>query len=303
MLDFVGYQPTVLYEVLRLDGLQDHTSPPPCSSCLDEPGLCRCQDCSIIPLYCVGCIVSRHSELPLHRIEVCLHALRLFLCLMFAQMWSGGFYQRKSLRELGLSFYLGHGHTPCPSADSAFQKILVIDNHGAHCVKVQFCACKGAPGWVEHYRQLLRMQWYPASFQRPRTTFTFDLLDEYHKLTLQGKLNLYDFYTSVMQRYDHCGRKKVIVSDPTFVTYPLCNPTPFQHRYHEISRCVRQWRTIMQAKRGGGGHSPPGLASPPGGFALECPACPQPGRNLPEGWEDAPDDKKYAVLSLSLRES
>ena len=65
---------------------------------------------------------------------------------------------------------------------------------------------------MENYRQLLQMSWYPTSFDRPQTAFTFDLLDTYHKLTLQGKLNLYDFYSAIMQKADNCGQKKVIVS-------------------------------------------------------------------------------------------
>lgn len=30
-----------------------------------------------------------------------------------------------------------------------------------------------------------------------------------------------------------------------------------------------------------------------GAFALECPACPHPGRNLPEGWDQAPEETRY----------
>jgi len=74
----------------------------------------------------------------------------------------------------------------------------------------------GSPQWVENYRQLIRVGWYPASFQRPGTAFTFNILDTYHKLALQGKLNLYDFYLSIMQRTDNCGRKKVTVSRASF---------------------------------------------------------------------------------------
>lgn len=132
----------------------------------------------------------------------------------FVQVWSDGFHQRTSLLELGYSFYIGHQHTPCPSPDASLQKILIIGQSGAHYINVQFCACKESPEWIEHYRQLLRMKWYPASFDRPKTAFTFDILDSYHKITLQGKLNLYDFYTSVMQKSDNCGQKKVIVSRP-----------------------------------------------------------------------------------------
>ena len=46
-------------------------------------------------------------------------------------------------------------------------------------------------------------------------------------------------------------------------------------------------------KRAGRGHDPAGVAATePGDCAVECPACPHPGRNLPEGWEDAPEHIK-----------
>jgi hypothetical protein len=145
------------------------------------------------------------------------HEFQCDLCLTILKVWRDGFYQRTSLQELGLSFYLGHQHTPCPSAESS-QQILVVDVNGIHNLNIEFCACKQTPGWVDYYRQLLRMRWYPATFDRPQTVFTFDLLDTYHKLTLQGKLNLYDFYSSIVQKTDNCGRKKPVVSFST-ITY------------------------------------------------------------------------------------
>lgn len=134
-----------------------------------------------------------------------------FTSLTPTKVWRDGFYQGMNLLELGLCFYLGHQQTPCPSADS-LKKILIIHVNGMHYVNVQFCACEGSTARVESYRQLLRVGWYPATFDRPQTVFTFDLLDTYHKLTLQGKLNLYDFYLATMQKTDNCGRKKKIVS-------------------------------------------------------------------------------------------
>jgi hypothetical protein len=77
---------------------------------------------------------------------------------------------------------------------------------------------------VEHYRQLLRVGWYPATFDKPTTAFAFDLLNTYHKLTLQGKLNLYDFYSSIMQKADNCGRKKKLVSFAITISGRLSNP-------------------------------------------------------------------------------
>lgn len=133
---------------------------------------------------------------------------------MFGQVWNGGFFERTSLNDLGHRFYIGHQHTACPSSDSG-TPTLVIDTNGVHRVNVHFCACTEDAQWVENYRQLLRIGWYPASFQRPKTAFTFNVLDTYHKLALQGKLNLYDFYSSILQMNDNCGQKKVVVS-PAF---------------------------------------------------------------------------------------
>ena len=66
---------TILDELVRRDGLQEHTSLPPCFNCLEDPGMYRCLDCSTTRRYCAICVVSRHDELPLHRIEVRSHVL------------------------------------------------------------------------------------------------------------------------------------------------------------------------------------------------------------------------------------
>jgi hypothetical protein len=44
----------------------------------------------------------------------------------------------------------------------------------------------------------------------------------------------------------------------------------------------------MAFKRAGRGHEPGGIdATSKGELTVECPACPHPGRNLPDGWENA----------------
>ena len=48
------------------------------------------------------------------------------------------------------------------------------------------------------------------------------------------------------------------------------------------------WRNLMALKRGGRGHDPKGVDSTScGELLVECPACPHPGRNLPDDWEKA----------------
>lgn len=164
---------------------------------------------------------------------------------------------------------------------------------------MQFCTCTEAVWWVEDYRQLLRVGWYPASYRRPKTAFTFDVLDSYHKITLEGKLGLYDFYSSILQKSDNCSRKKAVVSRISLHRRLVVDITRFQCRYHEMLRCVRQWRNLKQIKRGGGGHMETGLDSvPDDAFALECPACPHPDRNLPKGWDQAPENIQYVHAYL-----
>jgi Kyakuja-Dileera-Zisupton transposase len=47
-------------------------------------------------------------------------------------------------------------------------------------------------------------------------------------------------------------------------------------------------------KRAGRGHDPNGVeATTKGECAVICPACPQPGKNLPDGWESTPDDQQW----------
>lgn len=59
-----------------------------------------------------------------------------------------------------------------------------------------------------------------------------------------------------------------------------------QDRYRELMRLSRQWQDIQVRKRFGFGHdteNEPGN----GDLAFFCPACPQPGVNIPDNWMDA----------------
>lgn len=86
-----------------------------------------------------------------------------------------------------------------------------MDMNGYHLVNINWCGCDKTLRH-SHHLQLLRSKWYPATLDRPRTAFSFDILDTFHKLTLQGKFNLFDFYLGILQKTDNCGRMKKIVS-------------------------------------------------------------------------------------------
>ena len=62
---------------------------------------------------------------------------------------------------------------------------------------------------------------------------------------------------------------------------------------------VREWRNLKLLKQAGQGHNPEGIqATKEGDCAVVCPACPQPGRNLPDDWENAPESIQYVHTSL-----
>src|SRR5882724_7165191 len=58
----------------------------------------------------------------------------------------------------------------------------------------------------------------------------------------------------------------------------------FQNHYRELLRVSWQWQNLQALKRFGFGHGQ-NQDPVPGDLALFCLACPQPGINLPEGWE------------------
>lgn len=74
---WIAVRTTILDEIIRHDGLQDHDGPPTCAHCYEDTGTFRCRDCTQETFYCSPCIVQRHEHLPLHRIEVCLRILAL----------------------------------------------------------------------------------------------------------------------------------------------------------------------------------------------------------------------------------
>lgn len=59
---------------------------------------------------------------------------------------------------------------------------------------------------------------------------------------------------------------------------------------------VRMWRMLHMLKRGGRAHDDSGvLGTLEGELAVECPACPHPGKNLPFGWENAPTGERFVI--------
>ncbi|KAJ7200869.1 hypothetical protein GGX14DRAFT_571878 [Mycena pura] len=194
----------------------------------------------------------------------------------------GRYFKKSSLKALGLRVQFGHppGES-CQRPTSGSDGFVVLHDNGIHEVAVDFCRCKNRD--VPWFLQLLRGGWYPSTTDQPQTCATFACLALFRRLSLTAKTSAYDFYSILEDMTDSTGVKP-------------------PGRYQVLLRMARQWRHLWLLMSGGRGHDPSGvLGTAAGELAIRCPACPRPGVNLPEGWENAAEeDRGLYVLFLAL---
>ena len=150
-----------------------------------------------------------------------------------------------------------------PTSDTAGNLFLtLVDTSGFHKLLVVWCTCKGQH--LDRDLQLLDLRLFPASSADIKTVFSFRVLDDYQTNNLECKASAYQYHQKLKRT--------------TSYAFPSLVP----NRYAELRRLSRQWRNLKlrrhfairgneDAKRGS--------------MALFCAACPQPGVNLPDGWE------------------
>ncbi|KAH7918799.1 hypothetical protein BV22DRAFT_1199825 [Leucogyrophana mollusca] len=259
LLHWVPERGSYLDELIRHEGRGDRGRTGFCNDCGTESSQYRCEDCFGEDMLCIACAVKRHRASPLHRLKE----------------WNGTFFERVTLKSLGLRIQLGHqlGES-CPNPECAFgDAFVVIDSHGIHEVGVDFCGCEIAQ---TRTKQLLRARWFPSTSVDPKSAATFRALEEYHLLSFELKVSAYEFYGALVRRTDNTGL------------------TPPKDRYDAFMRMVRKWRHLKMLKRSGRGHDPEGVdATKEGECAVLCPACPHPGKNLPADWESVPAPKRW----------
>lgn len=96
--------------------------------------------------------------------------------------------------------------------------LIVVHVNGIHMVNVSYCDCNTRPGGYYPGTQLMRSRWYPSTMARTRTSFTFEVLENFHHLTLQGKATAWDFYQALVHRSDNTGLHEPRVSVLSFFT-------------------------------------------------------------------------------------
>ncbi|KAF8222328.1 hypothetical protein L208DRAFT_1323193, partial [Tricholoma matsutake] len=149
---------------------------------------------------------------------------------------------------------------------------VVVDINAIHSVSLAFCDCEDAQ---QQYVQLLCAQLLPATVLEPKTAAMFNILKSLQMLSFMSKVSAFEFYHSIAHQTDNTG------------THP-----PPIHIFI-FSKMVREWQHIQLLKHMGHGHDPSGVkGTQEGECAVLCPACPQPGKNLPPNWKDAPENQQ-----------
>ncbi|KAF8261054.1 hypothetical protein EI94DRAFT_1608583 [Lactarius quietus] len=274
MEQWLQFRSNYLHILLKMEGKPASDR---CSMCIGQ-AVIKCPDCFGSPSFCKDCGLESHRCSPFHR----------------PLLWTMTHYTQVSLQSLGFAHCLGRGGAPCPKtvepvvSDTLYSTIditmesnntganrtrtaasgnplfTVIDRSGIFNMEVVFCVCSDGGDTDE---QLLRARLFPATFKQIETLFTHSVLEDFLTDNLECKTTAQQYYSKLQSM--------------TSKMFP--NNVP--NRYKQLLRASRQWRDLKNRMQTGLGHQSTSDATPDGAMAIFCPACPQPGINLPKDWK------------------
>ncbi|KAI9431761.1 hypothetical protein H4582DRAFT_1822014 [Lactarius indigo] len=279
MKQWVELRDRYLHVLLEMEGRGRSDK---CSMCSKKPEI-KCLDCFGPLLFCKDCCLEAHRNSPFHR----------------PLLWNATHYTPVTLHSLGFVLCIGHGGMPCPrtpegpstnpdisdrlfdsldmspdsndsdssrvqTADSGNPLFTVVDRSGIFDMEVVFCIC---PGMDNIGEQLLQSGLFPSTFWQIEILFTFTVLEDFILDNLECKTTAQQYYSKLQS-----------MTSKMF-------PNNVQNRYKQLLRASRQWRDLKGRMESGLGHQSEGESCPDGAMAIFCPACPQPGINLPKDWK------------------
>ncbi|KDQ49787.1 hypothetical protein JAAARDRAFT_142944 [Jaapia argillacea MUCL 33604] len=149
--------------------------------------------------------------------------------------------------------------------------MVIVDSTGIHSLPVVFCGCQNASRWDI---QLLDLGLFPGSVRDPQTAFTFQVLDDFALNNLVCKTAILSFHTKLKRMTN------------------MAFPSEVPDHYLPLLGVTQQWQNLRYRKWAGVlyGHDQPLC---PRALALFCPACPQPGINIPMNWKEEPREWLY----------
>lgn len=165
---------------------------------------------------------------------------------------------------------ISHAEPNLPRGD-AFNNsyVRVVHTNGIHHLALVSCQCHGADSLP---LDLVACKLLPTSFEKIRTVFSVEVLNYFRLCNLELKASAYQFYQLIRR-----------------LTRPMA-PAEVVDLYTEFRRMSRLWRWMKKLKWAGYGQSRKDPMNVGGGeLANYCPACPQPGINLPNEWKLDPN--------------
>lgn len=148
---------------------------------------CRCCTHGVL---CASCIVRTHAFSPLHDIEE----------------WTGEFFERRLLRDLGLVWSLRHPGASCPEAEPGKTRLIsVATENGYRCVRVQYCRCEGRCRSTDEHGeavQLLEAGLWPVTLKSPQSAISFGALENFSHHWNADKKSAYSYCTAIRAMTD-----------------------------------------------------------------------------------------------------
>ncbi|KAI5885747.1 uncharacterized protein SCHCODRAFT_02520026 [Schizophyllum commune H4-8] len=255
-----------------------------------------CETCLGRKRQCRGCILREHASMPFHHIR----------------KHDGRSSTATDLGALGQVIWLGHGGEPCPATLAHVRlpmderwcdegeeeedgdlsdllrdcdlrqghRLIIGDVEGIWCRTVYWCTC---PTAEDKDIQLLHTGLYPGTEDEPATAFTLTMLDDFLLSQCEGRMSAQG-YVQKLRR----------MANPAF-------PYRVSDVYRPFLRAMRQYTNMITRAKAGVAHKirrdQVRIARPPGDLAWRCPACPQPGYNLPpEDQRDADHPELYMPM-------
>lgn len=173
-----------------------------------------------------------------------------------------------------------NGPSRIRTANSGNPLFTVIDRSGIFDMEIIFCVCSDIDNTDE---QLLRAGLFPATFRQIETLFTFSVLEDFLMDNLECKTTAQQYYSKLQIMTSKMFPNNVQVCFSSEITSQSNECS--QNRYKQLLRASRQWRDLKNRMETGLGHLPEEGNAPDGSMANFCPACPQPGINLPKDWK------------------
>ncbi|KAN0141115.1 hypothetical protein V8E53_000871 [Lactarius tabidus] len=292
-----------LHILLDMEGVTEDGK---CSMCTKQMEI-KCTDCIGGNYFCRECCLQAHMRSPFHRIA----------------QWTGAHFAPTSLCRLGFRPLLGHNGAPCPltvevrhifvvkhlmkpveedpespahaqhtldaaddnssnlarlsevlfetsmdklpqqtkrtrTARSGNLLITAVHNTGVFDLEILYCIC---PNASDRGEQLLQAQMFPSSIKNIETVFTSSVLD--------------DFLVDNLE----CKTTAQHITNRMF-------PDNVPDLYRQLLQASRQWHDLQNRMSSGLGHQQESSNQADGSMAIFCPACLQPGINLPSDWKD-----------------